>query len=459
MSRSGSITTLAFIIALTTGAFAQVNTNARVDALGGAIFPVEDINDVLINPAYANSYQGLVQGTLIPAGLASAAGPVFGITGAGDLLTLGTHLNTGDVSLSDFYTDADAFLGAINDFPDGGFPALPHLLLGLNLDAVTLGMDAYFLGRGYKQEVETTGGATPGAVESSAFIGHFGAIFGAAFDLNAMQLGARAGFGYPFISGENAAGTDFSSEKGFFLPVGVDAIMGLGALDLSLGALYQFTLYQLAQQPQGGAISRDPVNTYHAITPHIGAEATIIDNTTLYAQYAPSLTWDRSESDDETLKNTTFSRTHNLGGGLEASTGTIWIFDDMVGRAGLTYAFSNTTSWQTTSAAGTETETITRSPITSIGANPSVGLGLTKNRFGLDVHVNLGAWAGLISGPEIFKATATINFGDQAMGATAPAPSYSPTPSYETEPGGFGDEQQPEMEEEDEDEPIDDFSF
>ncbi len=419
------------------GVFGQaVSTNARVDALGGTIFPLEDVNDILINPAWVNEYQGVIQGTFV--------GPVFGIAGVGDIISIGTHINTGDVSVSNFYNDA-VIGNPFANVTQGSFPAIPHFLFGLNLDVVQIGLDAYFLGRGYKQSVETNGTTA----ETSAFISHFGAIAGALFDLDAFQLGVRAGLGFPRRKGDVATPeTEYTTESSLFLPLGVDATIDLGNAALDVGALYQLTNYQFASQPQGGQETKGNVNNYHAITPYFGGSIEVFDNTVLTAQYAPILTVDISESDDETQKNTTFARNHQFGAGLEKSTGLIWIFDDLIARAGITYAFNDTTTTVETSVAGAETKTVTSQPLSSAGANPSVGLGLTKGKFTLDTHLNLGQWLGFVAGPSVFKATATVNFGEQASGFGASTPSYTPAPSYEAP-----------AEEAEEPGPTDDFSF
>ena len=65
----------------------------------------------------------------------------------------------------------------------------------------------------------------------------------------------------------------------------------------------------------------------------------------------------------------------------------------------------------------------------------STGLGIKKGRALLDLYMDIGNWNGLVTGPTLFAATLTVNFGAKkaptVSAQTAPA---APVQKTETQP-------------------------
>jgi hypothetical protein len=218
---------------LVAGMFCQVmSQNARVDAMAGMGI-LSDITNIYGIPAYVNDYGDLLQATtsFVP-GTASlpnsfSFGPAFGVKSIADKVNLGFFIRRESVMRSPFYYESRVYLSRIFKFttlntasfvytntinpmidilraPESGLdtvllpPPLPHLLLGVNLGKVTIGLDAYYEYSGKRIEKDDTLGIH---VSTDRFVRNPGAKLSVNINLEPFFISPVVGYGMPKMKG------------------------------------------------------------------------------------------------------------------------------------------------------------------------------------------------------------------------------------------------------------------
>jgi len=99
---------------------------------------------------------------------------------------------------------------------------------------------------------------------------------------------------------------------------------------------------------------------------------------------------------------------HVFSGGLENSWDSVWIFSSFIARGGFKW---NIETPSRSSQTG-DLKTSSKSRTTFSAVIPTIGLGVTKGAFELDLNLNLipGGWDKLITGPGVMTVTAGLKF-------------------------------------------------
>lgn len=445
------------IISLTFSALAQ---NARIDAMGGCNI-VDDITRVLNLPAYMNDFTDQIQGTAA----SSSFGPSIGIKSFGNMLNVGImaipvdyykyenlydviNPNTGEIITvvdieeggsrstvlrSNFYNDAkDAFEfePVIGDDLPSSFPPIPHLIFGLDFNDLAFGLD-FFLELTRHKSVRKT---TDDEITNKQRISNIGAILSANIELENLTISPLVGAGFPRVYGLNEvkgpvnSKTEVESKRGSFVTGGIEIGFEGRSLLWTAGGFYTNETYQFKTTN----IGKLDEYSNHFIDMYIGFVTEILGNLLLVTQYNFSVLIANQE--DNTSGGFDYSNnvtTHTFGVGLERPIEGFWIFDNIIPRTGMSFQMSDSTMKRENST-GPKDETTTRPSAWTTDVVLTVGVGITKGIATLDFHVNYGYWLGLVSGPDLFKATLTLDFGK-----TTSSPGYrsETLPSSYSKPG------------------------
>ncbi len=409
--------------------------NARIDAMGSCGI-IEDYARVLGSPADIVYYPDQIQATG-----GGGLGLVIASKRMGDLLTLGGIGNHPGFLRSDFYANAiDAFDdlqdGTIPpDLPDGtAFPRIPHVILGIDLGAIQLGFDIFGELALSKYTFESSNDDNQ---DASARIYNVGTVVNANIDLDGITLSPLLGLGLPGIyaksetipQGGGAASTDeLETEENFLLLGGLDGVFELNDLSLIVGAFYAHESYQF-RTTEGGVSQTSSSYPAHFVDIYAGVVGQALGDLLWVAQYDFSL--DIISENSQTEEESTIDRLHFLHAGLEKPLMNIWIFDQMIGRAGLEVQFSDQSI--NTDVSTEQTRINGSNTVTSV--DPTVGLGLRRGGWRFDIVTRLSGWDGLVAGPPVAEGTLTFDFGGGEMRrpeTTPSIPDQSP-PAYEPE--------------------------
>jgi len=372
--------------------------NARMSALGGT-FNMDDMSDILRYPVYMNTYKNSIQATF--------TSPIMGVKSVGDMLSIGIVANRNfvlDNSADGFYTVGNATLDAFNGatLPAMTTQRVPHILLGFDLDAVSLGFDLFYeyAGSHYKSETTTSPSVTTEITSASR---NPGFIASALFGPEDIPITVKAGLSFPGIGGKSDDGTtktELKSDKGLFFEAGAEATMPVSDFSLTVGTDLNFESYAFTV---GDA---DPATIYgkNRTALYGGLEGKMLSD----AQWGALATIYYGNTKTTTAADTTGTPyfTFALSGGVENTWSNVWKFDECTARAGCT--FSATTPGSTVKNAAVDAKAglqTTYAPFT-----PTVGAGVKKGAFQLDVTINPTAWSGLVSGPAVGMVTGTLTF-------------------------------------------------
>jgi hypothetical protein len=477
-----SRTACALVCCTAIGVFAQ---NARIGAMGGVSTPIDDMVNILGAPADMNDYSDNIQAT----GTGSPSfGPYIAVKGVGSMLNLGFYGNGGSMLRSGFAANASSqFNGQLGtlitslpaglsgisiDTLPGSLPQYPHLLVGIDLDAVSIGVDLY--GEGAKVDVEAeetvTGAASSSAtLDGKAAVTNLGLLANVDLDLDFIGLSPKVGFSLPRLNADatlEQTGTTSSftveSKTGVHLLAGTDLSLGIGSeTDFVFGAYLTMENYQF----ETTVSSTTPPTTTTTTTESPEYKNTYIDG---YASFATEALWDlllagqytialstskvNSEAVSGTAPTTTTTTTeyttrqlaHTWALGLEKELAGVWVFDALIPRCGVTFSLSSSTPTVVSetkvddNSTGTLTTTTTtytlRDNNNPSGVNPTAGFGLRKGRFSFDINSQLGGWLGTVSGPPVVTGTLTLDFGTASSGITSSPAATTPSSSY----GSYG---------------------
>lgn len=379
--------------------------NSRMQSLAET-FIIDDINDVLRYAAYMKNYEDDLQVTF--------TSPIIGIKSIEDKFRLGFIGNRG-LMLSqqfdnNFYSIAVPLVNeAIQTAPDISITNqwIPHAVFGLDAGILTLGFDLFleYARSRYNQKdslQETTASAS---VHNPGFLAS--ALFGEDF-----QIAAKFGLAVPRISGKvetNSSTIEAESDKGAFLEFGGEAQIPIGSIKLSLGVdlileKYEFILTQdVPPLPKETATSDEFTDTRAAI--YAGVEGDVFTNGLWAAQYTLNLMGHTTEaaSSRKVSETRVF---HTFSVCLENGWDNLWIFDKVFARGGMRM---NLQTPYTYNEVG-QSETKIKGQTDFNQLFPTVGIGIQKGVFTLDLNVNLSRWDNLVTGPQVSKVTAGLIF-------------------------------------------------
>ncbi len=380
--------------------------NSRIESLAET-FIIDDINDVLRYAAYMKNYKDNLQVTF--------TSPIIGIKAIEDNLRLGVIGNRG-LMLSqhfaqNFYSTAVPFVNeSIQIVPDISISNqwIPHAILGVEAGILTLGFDLFFeyasSRYNYKDSVlETTASAS---IHNPGFLAS--ALFG-----EDLQFAAKFGLAFPRISGKIESGNstaEAKSDKGAFLEFGGEAEIPISAVRLSVGVdlileKYAFEFSQEAPPASKVTETTDEfADTRTAI--YAGVHGGVFTNGLWAAQYTLNLLGHTSEDEDNKTKERQSEFIHTFSVCLENGWDNLWFFDKVYARGGMRMNLKTPSTYNEAGKAETKTKSQTEfSQLT-----PSVGLGIQKGVFTLDLNINLGKWDNLVTGPQVSKVTAGLLF-------------------------------------------------
>lgn len=380
--------------------------NSRMQSLAET-FVIDDINDVLRYAAYMKNYENDLQVTF--------TSPIIGIKSIDDKLRLGIIGNRG-LMLSqqvedDFYSVAVPFVNnSIDDAPDISINNqwIPHAVFGVDAGILTLGFDLFFeyARSRYNQKssaVETTASAS---IHNPGFLAS--ALFGKDF-----QIAAKLGLAVPRISGKAESDNEtieVESEKGAFLEFGGETEIPVKSIKLTVGMdfiLERYAFKSTQEVPPASKLtttSDEFTNSRTAI--YAGVQGEIFTNGLWGAQYTLNLLGHTSEDEDNDIKTRSSQIVHSFSVCLENGWENLWVFDKVFARGGMRMNLQTPHAY---SEVG-QTETRIKYQTDFSQLIPTVGLGIQKGVFALDLNISLGEWSNLVTGPRVSKVTAGLFF-------------------------------------------------
>jgi len=410
------IKALAVVLTMAAAASAQFNSfeNARTTALGGA--PLSDISRVYDYPVLMMGYLNHAQVTWNGAGAASG-GTDFGsfifTKSINDMMAIGVYYNS------------VGFLSPVSPLNT------PHLLLGFDLGILQLGADIFIQHNSETENSETA--ATSTTIEGVERDMNFGARIAAEIEFGDIGLLAKVGIGFPSELNQrttiNPAGTTISPDEeytGVYLEAGAEVSYPFGDIDLTAGVGYT-TVNEQRSGETGGVPYSDVRNSVLSL--YLSGEVNIVETaaavfayeyrrgtrtTTAYRNTAtpPAVTIE----DTKTMVGGT---AHIFYAGAENSWDDVWKFDNLQLRTGLRYQIVDAITNRTNSDNNDYSKTSDFADRDFI--KPIVGLGLSKGPVTLDMALSFGRmfdndpasyteWRGLMAGPTIATASATVKF-------------------------------------------------
>lgn len=376
--------------------------NSRMQSLAET-FIIDDINDVLRYAAYMKNYKDNLQVTF--------TSPIIGIKSIEDKFQLGIIGNRG-LMLSrsfaeDFYSTAVPFVNnSIQLAPDLSIDNqwIPHAIFSVDAGILTLGFDLFleYVRSRYTQKDSQQEISASASIHNPGFLASV--LLGEDY-----QIAAKIGLAVPRISGKEERSNSTNkaeSDKGFFLEFGGEAGVPLSSIRLSLGVdfiLEKYAFLFSREVPEETSTSNEFTNTRTAI--YAGVEGDIFSNGLWAAQYTLNLLGHTSEgSSNNKLRNSRVI--HTLSVCLENGWDNLWIFDKVYARGGMRMNLQTPYTYEEVG----QIETKTKSQTVFDQLVPTVGLGIGKGVFSLDLNINLGQWSNLVTGPQVSRVTAGLAF-------------------------------------------------
>jgi len=390
MKRLLSISLLIFTLCR----IASAQDNARIQALGGSNIVPDISRAIYINPAFMNNYKNTIQ--------ASFDSPIIGVVGLNDVISIGGVFNRGLI-LNSFYANAIAQTPNI-----GATQTIPHILFGIDLKQITLGLDLFWETSNYTSETVTPAPIVTTDVTQS--INNPGAVLGANLKLGDANVAANFGIGFPNLLNKTEitpGGTNnYRSNKGLYLRAGAEVTLPLLASNWTFGTNWSQENYQFENNANVNQNEYD-INYFQ---PYVGFTKDIVDKIFCVLQYKAGYTFSKTNYIVPAgYYVSTYALAHTLLTGFEKQFQSVWIFDSVATRGGGSWTVTNSGSKTLTNTGGTTT---TIGNVTAMGnALPYLGLGASKGHFTLDVAINPAAWNnGLLAGPDVARVTGTFKF-------------------------------------------------
>jgi hypothetical protein len=139
---------------------------------------------------------------------------------------------------------------------------------------------------------------------------------------------------------------------------------------------------------------------------YAGVQGDVFTNGLWAAQYTLNLFRHTSEDEDNDAKACSSQVVHSFSVGLENGWDNLWIFDKVYARGGMKMDLR--TSHYNDEVGRSETRTKDQTKFDEL--MPTLGLGIQKGVFTLDLNIDLGGWSNLVTGPRVSKVTAGLFF-------------------------------------------------
>ena len=392
------VKTLAAVLALTTAASAQFNSPSNARMAGMAYAPMSDITDVYNYPSRMMEYRNQVQATF-------NEGAVIGIKSLGEAFAVGVLANQGLMTEAAYRGGQETF-GVVATGGDVPYSRFPHILLGLELGALSIGADIFFEHALASRRLETPAGNA----ETSSIIMNPGARLSAGLELGDLSALLKYGISLPTyqskVQGLGGNTVTLSPDGAMYMEMGAEVGMPLIGFDWTLGGEYTFANYKI--------LDTDPTTWHSLITFYLGAEFNFLETVAAAAGYsftreaATLVTEVSTSSATNTLKATVGRHIHSLTAGMENVWDEAYFFDSVTLRGGLGYDIA-------VDFTKSSSETPKGSDITTMAGNHRpiravMGVGVTKSFLTLDIALNLGSWGAAFTGPPATEVTGTIKF-------------------------------------------------
>lgn len=373
--------------------------NARMNALGGT-FILEDFSDIMRYPVEMTSYRNAMQATWNNA--------IFGVKSVGDVLSLGVVVNRGmmmDESWSNsFYQNGVAMINSLASLdPLAGtvdpVRAMPHVLIGTDLSVVSIGVDLFWEHTGIHFDNKTAAATTT----LDGGVHNFGTIASGRMKVADIPIKAKVGVSLPGISGKYSDGTnevEVGSESGLFLNFGGETDIPLSDFTVTAGLDLIFENYEFTvDDSSNGNVFGNSKKAFYA-----GIKGDVFTDAKWGAQYTLAVLDSNGTTTADTLLRRDFI--HALSCGLENRWSSVWKFDELIFRGGL---LMNITTVNRNRKDGVNdlksADAVAYGPVI-----PTIGAGVRKSFFQLDIILNPTTWAGVVSGPQVGQVTATVTF-------------------------------------------------
>ncbi len=400
-------------IGLVAMAVSAQNQNARVKGLGGSDVVTDISRIATYNPVYVNDYKNQIQATW--------DAPIIGTKSLGDVVTVGAVLNNGLI-LSSFYTDA-APLPRIGAATAPQYS--PHVIVGLDFAPVKIGIEGFLEWAWQTDHTESnpTGTALT-ATNNSSRISHPGFAIGAEFGADMLSIALVGGIGFPTIKGSNEVTapdgaktlSTTQSESGLSAKAGGEFGIPVNAAKFTFGAQWSLVNYQFSATTAGTTTNTNKT-TINTVSPYIAVQTEILDKVLLIAQEKTDIAMSKVEpvhtQGNRYNLNTDILST--ISSGLEKQFASVWIFDSVGTRGGLSWSFATGFSHNVdegTTVANSINNTDAKDPVVFGPAVPYIGLGATRGAVTADLYLNPTGWnnTGLIAGPPVAKFTLSLKF-------------------------------------------------
>jgi len=390
----------------------SVAQNARIDGLGGlGIF--EDISHILYYPGGVNDYPDHVTGTV--ASYTDTAGdnveyfgPFIATKSVGRTFTIGILANTvyesgSSILSSNFYYDAKSFLIRQSDeYLPSSFPMIPHLLLGLDFDVLSFGMEFFIEAARFKKKINID---TVSILREKAVYNVGGKLSTCLF-LDPVWILPIIGIGSPYIKGieKDTATNRFSSKNALYLSAGGEVGAELPAVTVVGGLFFTKENYVFKDNHH-----ETPATTTRSMDLYLGFSTELAKDMLFGMEYDFSRWYeevlDTNKTDGTDYKN--YYTCHDIHAGVEKRVILEKVFDCIIPRAGLAYYIENYKE-RSENSGSEDNDTTTNFAAYAYDAEISAGIGIRKGIFGIDIFVNIGNWSGVFTGPRAASITLTL---------------------------------------------------
>lgn len=406
------------VFALAMSSSAQfTQTNARIGSMAD-IFIIDDISNVYRYAAKMNQYKNNIQVTF--------STPILGIKSFGESFTAGAYVRNGlmlDQSnvATNFYTLGRAAVNTINPVPDitSDPNFIPHLLFGLSTAGMNIGVDVFYewARTRFSDEFKTGTAAAPSTIttKQSAMIYNPGFVGSIQLGVQNVPVLLKAGVGFPRISGKSKITNEttgaatvttentIKSESGLFLEFGGET--GIPVLGATVTPGVDFITESYAFKANGA----DAANKFrnNRVAAYAGITKKAFTNGLWSALYQVKMNTAKNDltASDSANDQSVDTLRQILSIGAENAWDSVWIFSKVYARGGI--GLSATTPYH---GAESDTANLNEKGQTTFRPFPTIGLGVTKGMFDLDILVDLSSWAGLVSGPRVVEVTGTLRF-------------------------------------------------
>jgi hypothetical protein len=404
-----------FALALSSSAqFTQ--SNARIGSMAD-IFIIDDISNVYRYAAKMNQYKDDIQVTF--------STPMLGIKSLGENLTAGAYVRNGLMldqsnTATNFYALGRTVVNSITPLPDitSDPTYIPHLLFGMSVGGMNIGIDFFYewARTRFSDEFKSGTAAAPTTITTKQSATLYNPGFIGSIQLGALSVPVllKGGVGFPRISGkskittETSAGTTtienkIKSESGLFLEFGGEA--GIPVLGATLTPGIDFITESYAFK----ANSADASNKFknNRVAAYAGITKKAFTNGLWSAMYQVQMNASKNDltASDSANDLSIDTLRQILSIGAENAWDSVWIFSKVFVRGGI--GLSATTPYR---GAESDTADLNEKGQTLFRPFPTIGIGITKGIFDLDLKVDLSNWAGLVTGPGVMTVTGTLRF-------------------------------------------------